>query len=683
MDQNQESVKQVDLIPTLATILGIPIPYSNLGIVIPSCLPLPISQTLNWTEIASIAWTNVQQMSLYIRDYASITTTFSAEKIEEMNIEYETLKNQLDSKHIDYEGFAHSCTAYMLELRKMCENIWIQFDSFLMTRGLLLCFTPVFFLYTLVNCLGTAQLSTIFSKSFIVFTYLVTFSILILTAVCYYASIISNFFITTYFFSGIVGVFILALILIQNWELISINWHEMSKRCKLIDMFYRFIVLVSVCAFFSNSFVVQESYVSAFLLLTFITITILDLFNNTPSKLSKNIKNNFKTSIRFKLLLLIGFACLLIRFSTYYWQCREEQNCSESSSQKLSSTNRAPLIFALIAVGLVITLTRMWLRCCGNLAAFNITVLFAQYVPTVITVCCGGFWVLHYLPVDGKPKSSSLWQADYLALIAYALIITGLFITYLKPLTVFVISHNANSYFQTPMKVVPQIFQQIKHLFSEKPQKKEDIPIICGLATVYSASFVIGAVYILLLFILLLGHVAAPSAVLLYFATATVLCISSIGRYEKSSDIMQLLQVPTSSLLTWVFLAIYFFYGTGHQPTFTNIAWEAAFVGTGGSFTNNYIPATLVVINTFGSYIIIGFLLPLLQIAPFSIYAIVTTLLNKKKEEHRDGSRGDVMLVEYGGVLLANTFSLSCKYICCFAIRVRLLTFSLLKILVS
>lgn len=122
-----------------------------------------------------------------------------------------------------------------------------------------------------------------------------------------------------------------------------------------------------------------------------------------------------------------------------------------------------------------------------------------------------------------------------------------------------------------------------------------------------------------------------------------------------------------------MFLAIYFFYGTGHQPTFPNIVWEAAFVGTGGTFTSNYIPAALVVINTFGSYILIGFLLPMLQVAPFSIYAIVTSLTNKKKDEHRDISKGDITLMENDNILLTNTFGLSCKYICCFAIRVSLL----------
>lgn len=103
--------------------------------------------------------------------------------------------------------------------------------------------------------------------------------------------------------------------------------------------------------------------------------------------------------------------------------------------------------------------------------------------------------------------------------------------------------------------------------------------------------------------------------------------------------------------------------------------WEAAFVGTGGNFTRNFIPAALVLINTFGSYIIIGFLLPTLHIAPFTIYAMFPSLANRKKEEDKDLSKGDLTLFEYDHVLLTSAFSVSCKYICYFAIRVSLQRF--------
>lgn len=56
----------------------------------------------------------------------------------------------------------------------------------------------------------------------------------------------------------------------------------------------------------------------------------------------------------------------------------------------------------------------------------------------------------------------------------------------------------------------------------------------------------------------------------------------------------QMFHVPWSYVLIWGLLASYFFYGTGHQPTFPGIHWYAAFVGTGGQFTSNIIPGILV-----------------------------------------------------------------------------------------
>lgn len=98
--------------------------------------------------------------------------------------------------------------------------------------------------------------------------------------------------------------------------------------------------------------------------------------------------------------------------------------------------------------------------------------------------------------------------------------------------------------------------------------------------------------------------------------------------------------------------------------------WDPAFVGTGGNFTNNYIPGALVLINTFGSYIIMGILLPMLQIAPFTLYAIITSLSNKKTNKQKDLTRGDIIIFENDHMLLVNMFKLSCNYLSCFAIRV-------------
>lgn len=69
--------------------------------------------------------------------------------------------------------------------------------------------------------------------------------------------------------------------------------------------------------------------------------------------------------------------------------------------------------------------------------------------------------------------------------------------------------------------------------------------------------------------------------------------------------IAQLVNVDTYSVQCWVLLSLYYFYGTGHQAALSSIQWGAAFIGTGGHFTYNAIPAILIIVNTFGNNILI------------------------------------------------------------------------------
>lgn len=128
----------------------------------------------------------------------------------------------------------------------------------------------------------------------------------------------------------------------------------------------------------------------------------------------------------------------------------------------------------------------------------------------------------------------------------------------------------------------------------------------------------------------------------------------------------QLFETPGSAILAVVILSHYFFYASGHQPTFPNIAWEAAFIGTSGVFSHNFIPATLIIINTFGSYILAGILLPLLLITPFSFFVMMPSIVPRKV----DCSRGEIILYEKSGKLLKSVFILCCKYVICHGIKV-------------
>lgn len=121
---------------------------------------------------------------------------------------------------------------------------------------------------------------------------------------------------------------------------------------------------------------------------------------------------------------------------------------------------------------------------------------------------------------------------------------------------------------------------------------------------------------------------------------------------------------------------MYFFYGTGHNPTFPGIQWDAAFVGTSGQFSNHIVPALLVGLNTFTSHVVLGLMLPILLVAPFTLHTMFSKILPsgvKDGVKSKDMKQGEMILYEIDDMLYQGMFILCAKYILFFGIRVSLL----------
>lgn len=99
--------------------------------------------------------------------------------------------------------------------------------------------------------------------------------------------------------------------------------------------------------------------------------------------------------------------------------------------------------------------------------------------------------------------------------------------------------------------------------------------------------------------------------------------------------------------------------------------WDAAFIGTGGVLKNIYLQGFLIIINTFGSHILMGLTLPLLLISPFTIQFIKQELRPKKIDYNNDLLRGEIVLYENDQWLFNNACILCSKYILLSALRVR------------
>ncbi|XP_038598463.1 GPI ethanolamine phosphate transferase 3 [Tachyglossus aculeatus] len=114
----------------------------------------------------------------------------------------------------------------------------------------------------------------------------------------------------------------------------------------------------------------------------------------------------------------------------------------------------------------------------------------------------------------------------------------------------------------------------------------------------------------------------------LFLRGARAACLDSWARFRPTFLLLQLLaatgpqqppgslSVPWTAVSAWALSASQFFYATGHQPVFSAIHWNAAFVGFPDGHVAPLLPALLVGANTFASHFLFAVGCPLLLFWP-------------------------------------------------------------------
>lgn len=684
-DDDDNSVNQIDLVPTLASILGTPIPYSNLGSVILDCLPRQVGETTGQLlYLLQSLWRNVAQTKKYIETYSADTYLFSKEQLQHLDYMYKLLAERVE--HVDdmekLEAFVRDAKGYFKLLKDTCSEVWVQFDSSLISKGLLLMFCPLFFFYLFITGIPESRMCDIFKSSFLQCAITVNLITVAVITCLFLLNIVDEVRNTIFFATGTVSIVLLVIVIAQNWDVISMCWYD-HRRIKLLIYVARIILLVTVCGLFSNSYIVEEDKVLSFLFVTLVCLLMFDLRKNDPDGVSerktrfasKPSKPNFRT-----IVLIVGLlACVSERISHYFWRCREEhlqRECSIFVTGKVGwsatpSNWERPLLallFALLILASYVVIVRIWLKDCGNLTGFAPSVMIGQYCPVIIIVCICCYWILQKFPKFVKPQLALSWEINTLPNVIYFFCILAILVLYYRPLSIYLLPKKRESVnVYRDENIIPRLFEKIKDSISRKEVDSDELPVIYGFGTAYSAAFISLSVFLILLYSLLLGDALSSSTFLMSVTCACVLGLSAIERYKNANNISELVDVSMPVLLCWFLLAEYFFYGTGHQATFPTIHWHAAFVGTGGHFYGNLVSAILIGINTFGSHIILGMTLPLLVIVPFTLHREFPKFLKAKFSE--DIKRGELLLFEQDSAFHAAIFSVAGKYVLLHGIR--------------
>jgi hypothetical protein len=113
--------------------------------------------------------------------------------------------------------------------------------------------------------------------------------------------------------------------------------------------------------------------------------------------------------------------------------------------------------------------------------------------------------------------------------------------------------------------------------------------------------------------------------------------------------LQELGKMSSNKLLVPMFLLQqFYFYGTGHETTFTNIRWETVFHGLDGrsdSIVFHAIYGFLLVLGTFGSYIVVL----------FCVYHLIEINANKNPDkEHQKKTRDATHLCSLKLIILVS-----------------------------
>lgn len=522
--KTETEIKQVDLVPTISTLMGVPIPFSNIGSLIKSAVP----QSLH---LVDSIWRNAKQINDYLTTYSLQNDELNDKHI---NFIKDTFK-MLDVQH-NTNTFVQSCENFMQLSRRACEEVWIRFDESSIYKGLVLMFISLYFSFLLIGSSALDHYDKITgNQMLIVFSIIVPLNFI--AFIFYFYKIIH--ITVVFFFTGFIGTVFLAMFCIACWSSLTQDFLNTNKPDKIL---MRIFTILTTLGFFSNSYVIEESYVlhTSFVLLLWYLVIRFKLENKKTWFRNKIKPKNFSlkhwtTSLNSKVVWCSIILCGILRYSHSFWQCREEQGwCFEDGAQTKSGNSITPIILIVLSVIVV----HKSLKCSGNLTGCSLNVYLSSILPKIFTVLLSVHWIFDSSFQRGKHT------IPYVAYIPNVIIVLTVILTitlFVSPLLVHYVdlqegkSNQSENFYQMVLKMFTSIVKM------QLGPSIQGYPIVYGLATVYSATFLIFSILFCIFGGLILGYLYAVSAIIMIISIWIMAMIVSIIRHNQCTKISKYL----------------------------------------------------------------------------------------------------------------------------------------------
>ncbi|TPP60156.1 GPI ethanolamine phosphate transferase 3 [Fasciola gigantica] len=582
-------VAQIDLVPTLACLTGIPIPYSNLGVLVPELISSD-------EMFRSCLVENVIQMIRYTIRYHHEIGEFALPV--ELATFIQSFRGQNPTKMIDVTTQLPSkeMLSQLHALQNAYRAHWTRFDLVRMWLGACLMLTSLLYRFSSEPFISTLLLGQLGGTILAVLSAPLTWLQLPLIVLC--------------------PALILFQIVRTFWpRTVQLGWTPYHPLCLVISL---------SLVYWSNSFLVNELGVTHFLIQTLLLCQLMGHVKNMT-------RNDQKTKRAFGLYILIPtiILSLFIRFSLMLEMCREESYPNSSCRPvtdpwivkplgKLSHAEAYSLaswrvLFSVgFLTGAMITV-RVWLKHSGLLTIWNWTRLVIELLVPIglftLTVC----WILDVAPVA--------LQQRFQTIILPTLFFHRLRVTCARVLLLF-IAFVAVVLMHYPLLTDWTVPDSLISSRKFGRARGEMAPQDKG-KPIYTGWFVLTLVELpLLVYLLFLNEIHVISLLLvplaIVFYTGAGFPFEQLPSSDTSSAVCRYLRLASDWHVA-VFLCLLdnlSFYTTGHQPTLADIPWDAAFTIYVGDHTTHVLPAVMVLTHLFSGSLLVAASVPLCLTAP-------------------------------------------------------------------
>lgn len=533
---------QVDLVPTLSMLLGLPIPYGNIGMILPEPFILsPVSDGTKYLEVASRA--NYLQIHRYLTTYSEHVPSFTPTK---------TVSVTSPQNVTEY-------FAAQTELAAECRRSWATFNM-----------VKVFWGAVIAGATAFALLCVTVSTAVGVDSFPIDECLYgILAGICS-KLIINHTDIAPYVLR--LPVYTFSLVILYSVGVLR-EWH--SQKRHRVQVSWSLVVPTAAIALhcaglFSNSYIESDSIVARFIVMTIVVLSACHI----TRVIAERVSGTFNYWVGCIAL------CVVSRIASEIGPLSSARHAAYSTHPELD----------VLALTIVPLIALVW---CAKRWLWKTTRTLPRVMWELGALCAGTHWFIQRV-VSGGSNSNNNSTSSTLMFVDSCAARAAFVLAFVTLVTLVVLLFAANKKSKTVI------------VDGTKGRNSQINTSIDTSVVEYGAFLAVFG-----LFIALATGPVAPLPLLLMLVqghlTADVINKGGVDSCVLAGTLM-------------AFTGIQYFFATGHSYLFSDIQFDAAFVGMDS--VSIIIGGALVVVNTVGGPILAALSLPMfrpkfVQLSPY------------------------------------------------------------------